>query len=257
MTNKRNSSIEQIIAKLDNDFNIDNSDYIPRIAAWVIEALSMLKCTKYETKIEKIEITEKIGRLPVNVDFEDVKIYCKKGCNIENFISNSIYNNCKVFNTIPIESNEQISIPIDLSQSPVVEVVIAKNAPIRKPLYFVQLDNNSFELNFDTDYVYIKYKTVKTYHSDIYNCDLPVIPNNGLLIEAITYYCLYKILCRGQKHPVFNLSASQYGTNPYYMWKILKDEAKRSVMFDEQGEVIDDKGEFRKSFFNFTFNPKE
>ena len=37
---------------------------------------------------------------------------------------------------------EQISIPIDLSQSPVVEVVIAKNAPIRKPLYFVPIDNN-------------------------------------------------------------------------------------------------------------------
>ena len=41
------------------------------------------------------------------------------------------------------------------------------------------------------------------------------------------------------------------------MWNQLKNEAKRSVMFDEQGEVIDDKGEFIKSFFNFTFNPKD
>ena len=53
-----------------------------------------------------------------------------------------------------------------------------------------------------------------------------------------------------------NLSATQYGTNPFFMWNKLKDEAKRSVMLDEQGEVIDDGGMWQRSFFNFTFNPR-
>ena len=50
MLNNPNTNIEHIIAKIDNDFNIDNSDWIPRVAAWVIEALSILKCTKLEKK---------------------------------------------------------------------------------------------------------------------------------------------------------------------------------------------------------------
>ena len=68
---------------------------------------------------------------------------------------------------------------------------------------------------------------------------------------------MYKILCRGHKHPVFNLGASQYGTNPFFMWNSLKDEVRRSVIIDEQGEVIEDGGQWRNSFFNFTFNPRD
>ena len=105
--------------------------------------------------------------------------------------------------------------------------------------------------------IIIKYKNVVTYHSDLYNCDLPVIPNNGMLIEAIGYYCMYKILCRGHKHTVMNLSATQYGTNPFFMWNHYKDEVKRSVIIDAQGEVVDDGGLWRESFFNFTFNPRD
>ena len=75
-----------------------------------------------------------------------------------------------------------------------------------------------------------------------------------MLIEAIAYYCMYKMLCRGYKHPVFNLNASQYGTNPYYMWNQLKDEAKRSVI----AGVVDDADAdlFRSNLFVNTFDPR-
>ena len=55
------------------------------------------------------------------------------------------------------------------------------------------------------------------------------------------------MLCRGYKHPVFNLHASQYGTNPYYMWEQLKSKAKASVINSQQGE---DNGEWRRFFLN-------
>ena len=62
------------------------------------------------------------------------------------------------------------------------------------------------------------------------------------------------MLCRGYKHPVFNLNASQYGTNPYYMWNQLKDEAKRSVI---AGVVNDaDADLFRSNLFVNTFDPR-
>ena len=42
--------LQRIIAKVDNDFNIDQSDWIPRVAAWTIDAMSILKCTPYVKK---------------------------------------------------------------------------------------------------------------------------------------------------------------------------------------------------------------
>ena len=59
MQTNPNTNIEHIIAKIDNDFNIDHSDWIPRVAAWAIEALNMLKCTKYETICKKVKVNDK------------------------------------------------------------------------------------------------------------------------------------------------------------------------------------------------------
>ena len=253
MQNNQNTSIEHIIAKLDNDFNFDNSDWIPRVAAWTIEALSILRCVK--TEIKKVEIATDnrivhLGDIPIN----KIKVYTKCGCELEN-LEDLVKSRCVCS---PVGRDEQIAIPIDPTQYPTEYVTTSRlKAPKDYRRYYVKASNNSIELNFETDKVIIEYKAPVTYMSEIYGCELPVIPNNGLLIEAIAYYCVYKILCRGYKHPVMNLGASQYGTNPFFMWNHLKDEAKRSVIINEQGEVIDDGGQWRNSFFNFTFNPRD
>ena len=84
---------------------------------------------------------------------------------------------------------------------------------------------------------------------------MPKIPNNGKLIEAITYYCIYKMLLRGYKHPVLNLAASQYGTNPYYIWMNTKEEARRSVINEGTNEDLTEL--WRSAFFIKTFNPRK
>ena len=253
MLNKQSTNIEHIIAKIDNDFNIDHSDWIPRISVWVIEALSILKCTKFEEKSITVPVVDRIAKLD-NIDLRTAKIYAPCGKLVESI--NEVMNCGGMINRIG--RDEQVAIPIDPSKYPTDYVTTSrlKGNKCCSVFYYVKLPNNQIELNFDTTELTIKYKGVVTYKSEYYDCELPVIPNNGLLIEAIGYYCMYKILCRGHKHPVMNLSATQYGTNPFFMWNKLKDEAKRSVMLDEQGEVIDDGGMWQRSFFNFTFNPR-
>ena len=255
----QNTTIEHIIAKIDNDFNIDHSDWVPRVAAWTIEALSILKCTKTEEISKEIKIKDKIGYLECNIDFNTVKMYDENGCEINNI------KEVKQCGCIPSTGNlkqtvigrdEQVAIPVDV-KNPLGDYVTTSRRKSTQILrYYIPLSNNQFELNFNTDFVTIKYKGIKSYYSDTYQCDLPVIPNNGLLIEAIGFYCMYKILLRGHRHPVMNLHASQYGTNPYYTWLQLKDEAKRSVIINEQGDVVEDGGQWKKSFYNFTFNPQ-
>jgi hypothetical protein len=254
------TNIERIIAKIDNDFNLDNSDWIPRIAAWVIDALSILKCTPTEVKRTKVAVSNKIARLDCPMVTDKIKVYDSNGCKVK---STKNVNGCCNYNVENNNSCNDVSITMEVgnynnqgsstSVSTTIGMNSEKNTLVNKIIEvqfkpeeehtYTIIDDSRLELNFDDDYIYVEYNKIKTCRSTLYNMDLPYVPNNGILIEAITYYCMYKILCRGVKHPVFNLSASQYGTNPYYMWTTLQEKAKRSVMFDKQGDILEEDGD--------------
>ena len=282
MYNKNYTNIERIIAKIDNDFNPDNSDWIPRVGAWTIDAMNMLKVLRKEEKKVRLYPKDKIVTLPCPVDGVDFRVYDSNGCEIKELMS---INTCGCGNDANTPTGEDINTPItilnstgttgityniDSTNAPntIVEHVNDKSYSNRYNVkhfvksdeqdckHYVKVGNNKLELTFYTRYIDFVTKQVKTIQSDVYNCDLPVIPNNGILIEAITYYCMYKMLCRGYTHPVFNLHASQYGTNPFFMWNQLKDEAKRSVIIDEQGEIIDDKGLWNSTLYINTTIPQ-
>lgn len=276
MLNNVNTSVERIVGKLDNDFNLDNSDWIPRVGAWVIDAMSQLKVMRTTPKRKQLRVQDRIAYSECPIDKANVKVYDSKGCEIVKASSQNQCGSCS--------STGNLSQSIDLTPNTVdivnnagtghapdaimVNTVNAKDYPDRYnvvyqnyhntvPRNYVWVTENTLELNFDTDCITIEQDMVDTVYSEMYGCDLPVIPDNGLLVEAIGYYCMYRMLTRGYKHPVFNLGASQYGTNPKYEWEQLKQQAQRSVIIDKQGKVIKDGGLWRSSFFVTTFNPKK
>ena len=66
--NKNLSSIETIIARLDNDFNIMSSDYIPRVGAWCIDAMNEIGILQYEEKETTIEV---VDRVPIQMNHNE------------------------------------------------------------------------------------------------------------------------------------------------------------------------------------------
>lgn len=272
MLNNVNTNVEHIIAKIDNDFNPDNSDWIPRVGAWCIDAMAQLDVTIKEIAKKKYKVIDRIVRLicPIGYNFN---VYDKNGCKIDEASSKdcscnvpstgkSSQSSCSVTaNTISRVNTGNKKAPdyviattkpgFDLNDNYVEHYTLGDNN-INKN--YVIVDCNTIELNFDANEIIVEQEVIKTYYSDYFKCELPVIPNNGLLIEAIAYYCVYKMLCRGYKHPVFNLSASQYGTNPYYMWNTIKEEAKRSVIIDGINDNIEHI--MRSNFFVQTFDTR-
>ena len=83
MLNNTSTNIERIIAKIDNDFNPDNSDWIPRVAAWTIDAMQQLSVLKKDKKIKKIKVNERLAYTGCNVEDADLKVYDTNGCEIE------------------------------------------------------------------------------------------------------------------------------------------------------------------------------
>lgn len=281
MTNNSNTNIERIIAKIDNDFNPDNSDWIPRVGAWAIDAMAILDVTQKEPKKRQLEVRDGIAYSPCPIDANSLKVYDANGCRIKkagastNCCTTSLRGDSDSHSQQVQQTNHRYLThrtvcidKLDANKAPAVQAVTVNSKDLSPRHNVVELteqensnaDHNyvligcdKIEVNFDTPYITIESDEIITESSDIYGCELPVIPNNGLLIEAIAYYCMYKMLCRGYKHPVMNLSASQYGTNPYYEWNKLKDEAKRKSIIDAQGKVIDDSDLWNSAFYIYTF----
>lgn len=263
-------TIEHIIAKIDNDFNPDNSDWIPRVAAWCTDAMSQLKVLNTVEKAVKYNVKNRIVKS--NCCFDNiVKVLDENGCEVKRVedslewcsscdsptggeTQSNANQNCNPNGSKTREVLYNPNIVEDIVFIEHVNTVVERD---RHNVHVVKTTSNKgksyissnsvIELNFDTAFITVVSKNVETIYSNYYKCEVPVIPNNGLLAEALAYYCIYKMLCRGYKHPVFNLSASQYGTNPYYMWMQIKDKAKASVINDVQG---DDNGEWRRFFIN-------
>lgn len=281
MLNNVNTNVERIIAKIDNDFNPDNSDWIPRVGAWCIDAMSQLNVLRTKRKRRKLTVKDRIAYSDCPIDNANIKVYDSNGCEIKEANEARCCSNSSSTGDFASETSDTITkfTPdtidiVNTGQANSVNYVLAETENDKYPFrynihHYVLGDNNiqernyvlvdcdKIEINFDADYIFIETEYIETVCSDLFNCELPVIPNNGLLIEAIVYYCIYKMLCRGYKHPVFNLNASQYGTNPYYIWTQLKEEAKRSVLINRFDSDEDISKLFRSNFYINTFNPRE
>lgn len=277
--NKTNTNVERIIAKIDNDFNPDNSDWIPRVGAWCIDAMSMIDCLCLERKKVKLAVKDRIAISSCPIDNNGIKVYDSNGCKIKE--AGDAQNGCDCSSTGGVQKSETTELSTSaglyetnnpIATAPDYLVAETLNAdkewPGRyrineynlgqdntKERNYVLVDCNKIELNFDTDCIVIEYDAVKTEPTSL-GYELPVIPNNGVLIEALVYYCMYKMLCRGYKHPVFNLQASQYGTNPYYIWTQIKEEARRSVLANQFDSDEDIAKILRSNFYINTFDPR-
>ena len=306
--NNRVVGIERIIAKIDNDFNLDNSDWVPRIGAWCYDAMAQLDVLNKVTKTKTLPVNNRIAYNPCGFTDDGLEIYDENGCKIDRVseghagcfcpsitgeLSDDQNGNngdgsnlreyvpsdghrygieppyginqpdadCDVNGAKTLERGDDVHMYYETTAYHINnhmpnshDVRIVRYPPRGKGNFeknYNLIDKCRIGLNFDTSKITIKNKEIETIYSDVYKCELPSIPDNGLLIEALGFYCIYKILCRGYKHPVFNLSASQYGTNPYYEWMRLKDKAKTSVLNDK---IDMDKATFKYYFWDSTFH---
>lgn len=238
--------ISRLIGKIDNDFNISESDWIPRVAAWVIDALSQMKVLPMERKRRVLEVSERIAQFPCCINADEIKVYDKNGCEISQLDSNS---SCGCNINDNNYSPQEIAVIDDNNKSGVnfMNVGTVINNSNRN---FV-LQGNNIELNFNTDKIIVETLEVATYYDEYYDCEVPYIYDDGLLLEALAWYCLFKYLSRGSKHTIYDLKSTNAVINPYMQWQALKVKAANSVKI----KLNQDKG-WRSFFYNSTFIPR-
>ena len=158
MKNKKRVSMGRIVGKVDNDFNISESDWIPRAAAWIIDALSQMKCLPTELKTRKVEVSGRIAIFPCQLDTSELKVYDHNGCEIKEAGVNIPC--CGDVNSASSVVKE-IAV-IDDSNKTGVDFMKVGTIIDGDNRNYVVTDGNHIELNFDTDYIIVTSREVKT-----------------------------------------------------------------------------------------------
>ena len=240
-------TLQRLIGKIDNDFNISESDWIPRVAAWTIDALSQMKVLPMERKRRKLEVSNRIAQFPCTLNAEELKVFDSNGLEIPAFDGAK---DCKCPKAMNSSTGEQIAItmpdaPNGWETTQIADIV---SPGCRN---FVLSCNNTIELSFDTNEITVESYEVATYYDTYYDCECPYIYDDGLLLEALAWYCMFKYLSRGSSHPVYDLKSNSPVTNPWIQWNTLRPKAAASV----KGKLVKDEG-WNNFFYNSTFLPR-
>ena len=242
--------ISRLIGKVDNDFNISESDWIPRVAAWTIDALGQMNILAYEKRCRKLEVKDREAYYPCPINMKQIRVFDSRGCEIENAKeSNKCKCNSGLDNSNNI-SNSEIAV-IDVTNKSGVNFMQVANISQGNAGHNFSIQGQCIDLNFDTDYITVEALEVATYYDEYYDCEVPYIYDDALLLEALSWYVLFKYLSRGSKHAVFSLTSPSPVTNPYIQWNTLRPKAAASV----KNKMFEDKG-WRNFFYNSTFDPR-
>lgn len=243
---KNQLPLQRLIGKIDNDFNISESDWIPRVAAWTIDALSQMQVLPMERKRRKLEVSNRIAQFPCTINAKELKVFDKNGCEIPELNSNNSCGCNSSRKSIP----QEIAIIDDTNKTGInfmqVGRVVSSNS------HNFVLDGNNIELNFDTDEIEVETYETATYFDDYYQCDVPYIYDDGLLLEALAWYVIFKYLSRGSKHAVYSLTTNNQYLNPFVQWQLLKPKATASVKI----ALKKDNEGWNNFFYNSTFLPR-
>ena len=245
---KKQVQLSRLIGKVDNDFNLSESDWIPRVGAWVTDALSQMKCLPMERKRRTLEVSNRIATFPCELNTTELKVFDSRGCEIPALNSN---NQCNCSGLGTKNPNSEIAI-FDSENKTGVNTMEVANIVTASNRNFVVAGNN-IELNFDTDSIVVESYEVATYYDEYFDCEVPYIYDNGKLLEALSWYILFKYLSRGSKHTVYSLTSPNPVTNPFTQWNTLRPKAEMSVKIDLAKET--ERG-WRNFFYNSTFDPR-
>lgn len=243
---KNRLPLQRLIGKIDNDFNISESDWIPRVAAWTIDALSQMQVLPMERKRRKLEVNNKIAQFPCTLNATELKVYDENDIEIPELNNET---SCGCSNKTN-RTSQEIAI-IDTSNKTGYNYMTIAQVINPNGRNFV-LDGNNIELNFDTDYIEVETYETATYFDEYYQCEVPYIYDNGLLLEALAWYVMFKYLSRGSKHLVYDLKSPSPATNPYVQWTTLKPKAAASVKI----AIAKDNQGWNNFFYNSTFLPR-
>ena len=192
-----------VIANVQDSFNIEESDWIGRAANWINKGLTDLGVISELAVIHKeTEFTDFRVELPCDIRaFEALEI---NGQRIQRSNNVTLTGNIDTVITYAVQGNNYLTLETENENFRNVECIL-------------------------------HYKNFPTAKFQPYGILLPLVPDLDVVQEALSMYILIKLLGRGYTHKVFNLRDQSPATNPYFAYNGipgkagLKQRAKNAI----------------------------
>ena len=191
MENKRYTTIERIIAKIDNDFNPGDSDWIPRVAAWCIDAMEQLKVTPTVRKRRKLTVRNRFAKSDCDLECTNLKVFDENGCEVDVMLGGQ---QSRCGNSFTGREDESADGHLDSSVTPstldhhlvpnqdesigsIAVRVNSKDYPARYNVadivgnyncvkHYILVDCKTIELDYDANYIVVEYDARKRRHKN-------------------------------------------------------------------------------------------
>lgn len=239
---------DEVVARLDNDFNANSGDWINRVPQWIHQCLSDLKIylgllpkshvanvTNYYT-----DIPTDVKRL-IGIEYNGCRLdrratsmykdqiidnpsYATLITNIGTTITGTITN-------ATLDDDLQ-DLQINVEKIRTYDATTINELPSSDHYYYLH-PNGKIETSFVTGIVIFHYYILPASYNERLNSLCPLIPDNELVKDAIAWFLFQMILQRGVSHPVFKLGHSNPVLDPFRRYKDARLKAKNNASEDD------------------------
>lgn len=186
----------QVIARIENDLSIDNSNWLTKAPLWIADALAEMNLVQaFELNRIELDIIDYQVLLPLNI---------------------------KLLDRITINGvvlTEHVA--LNPKQKPDI-------SNIHNHLKYA-INNAYAVFGIETGKAVFYYRVPSVAVANDYGIVVPNVPDNIFVFQAIKWYILVKLLQDGYVHPIFNLRENNIYTNPGLAWDVTMKKAKNSV----------------------------
>jgi hypothetical protein len=216
----KTKSGKEVISRTIDKFNIDYSDWIPRSPLWIQDGLSDMDIVLgYEHATETLTVTNYVVMLPCDLKMLDYISY--EGSALRNITINKLQ--------YPDQTDEA-----------------------EGSRYVYVLDRQGYaKFGFTDEDVVINYRRLPVDYDEDYKSWFPRVPDNDMVMEALCWYILKRMMERGHKHPVFSIDTNNSYTNIQRKYDYAKAVAKNRISIPDPAE----RDEISKLMRSFIQNP--
>ena len=247
---------DSILSRLDNDFNVNSGDWIPRVPQWLYQCLSDLNI--YLSLIPKAHVSI-VSNYSTNIP-DDLQLmtaieyngsrltrigsYSYKPQSTSSNSSAYIKTNVGITLTGTLENvtlDDSLSdIEVQLSKIRVYDASSVIDLPGNSETYRL-IPNGTIETSFEEGLIVFHYYSFPSAYNERLNSLCPLIPDNNAVEDAATWYIFQSILQRGHKHPVFTLGNPNWKLDPFERYRKARLNAKnKSNKLDkDQARIVD------------------
>lgn len=247
---------DEILSRLDNDFNINVGSWVNRIPQWIYQCLGDLNI--YLGLLPKSHIADVVNytaEIPedlksmIGIEYRGRRLerratgmYKNKTEKMDSFAFINTNIGVRVtgtLNSVTMDSNLN-EVLLDVSKIRTYDSSTINELP-RSDEYYYLHPTGKIETSFKSGIVFFHYYTLPAHYNDRLNSLCPLVPDNEAVKDAIVWYIFKAILQRGSFHPVFKLGAQNPILDPYYMYKEARRKARNSANLEDRdaARIID------------------